>query len=119
MKSASTIFYKILLVVFALLCITSCSDDDEPKVTHTVIVEVKSNTNETIWVYGIGKSPDSEVEINGNYQCALNTNGHEVYVRAKCYDFNTTITIKVWVDGVLMQEATGIKWVCTEPIVLK
>lgn len=118
MRKNKTTFIRLFFICFVMIFISACSNDDEPDY-HTVIVEVKSNTNETIWVYGIGKSPDSEVEINGNYQCALNTNGHEVYVRAKCYDFNTTITIKVWVDGVLMQEATGIKWVCTEPIVLK
>lgn len=110
------IFKKILFAISMIVCMTSCSDDN--KIYDSVRVVVESSSNEQIILYGI-PDYDSDIKISGQYETTFNTDADFVCIRAKCYDMNTSITIKVWVNGELKDEATGIKWVYTEYIPLK
>ena len=117
MKRNKIAYKKIsvcLIFFLGLLLCHSCSKDN---------VQIETNSDEPVRIYGIKDSRETGVVIKKNYDTTFELGNddfsHDGFsIEARCKDENTLITIKVWVNGILKSNVSGNKYLTTRHISL-
>lgn len=106
------VFKKVSLFVVAWLCLfmgSSCSMD-LPEFT-VIRVQVEANTDEPVRIYGTKGAPEAGIVIRKKYDQSFQSDAKDGFsIEARCRDENTFIIIKVWVNGKLMSQTSGNKF---------
>lgn len=114
MKNNKTAYKKIsvcLIFVLGLLLCHACSKDN-PNL-NIIRVQVETNSDEPVRIYGIKDSGEIGVVIKKNYDNTFELENEGFSIEARCKDDNTLITIKVWVNGKIMSNVSGNKYLTT------
>ena len=111
-----------LIIVFLSLFICQACSKDTPDLS-TIRVQVETNSDEPVRIYGIKDSRETGVVIKKNYDTTFELGNddfsHDGFsIEARCKDENTLITIKVWVNGILKSNVSGNKYLTTGHISL-
>lgn len=124
MKRNKIAYKKIsvcLIFFLGLLLCHSCSKDN-PNL-NIIHVQIETNSDEPVRIYGIKDSRETGVVIKKNYDTTFELGNddfsHDGFsIEARCKDDNTLITIKVWVNGILKSNVSGNKYLTTGYILL-
>ena len=81
---------------------------------NIVRVQIETNSDEPVRIYGIKGSGETGVVIKKNYDNTFELENEGFSIEARCKDDNTLITIKVWVNGTLKVNISGNKYLTTE-----
>ena len=115
LKKRNEIAYKkisvCLIFLFGLLLCQACSKDD-PNL-NIVRVQIETNSDESVRIYGIKDSGETGVVIKKNYDNTFELENEGFSIEARCKDDHTLITIKVWVNGTLKADVSGNKYLTT------
>lgn len=99
-----------LIIVFLCLFMCQACSKDTPN-SNTVRVQVETNSDEPVRIYGTKDGGETGVVIKNNYDKTFELEGEGFGIDARCKDGNTLITIKVWVNGKLKKNVSGNKFV--------
>lgn len=114
MKNNKIAYKKIsvcLIFVLGLLLCHACSKDN-PNL-NIIRVQVETNSDEPVRIYGIKDSGETGVVIKKNYDNTFELENEGFSIEARCKNDNTLITIKVWVNGKLKSNVSGNKYLTT------
>lgn len=99
-----------LIIVFLCLFMCQACSKDTPNL-NTVRVQVETNSDEPVRIYGTKDGGETGVVIKNSYDKTFESEGDGFSIDARCKDGNTLITIKVWVNGKLKKNVSGNKFV--------
>lgn len=118
MKKSEIVYKKIsvcLIFFLGLLLCQACKDNSN---SNIIRVQIETNSDEPVRIYGIKNSGETGLVIKKNYETTFELGNDDysydgVSIDARCKDGNTLITIKVWVNGKLRSNVSGNKYLTT------
>lgn len=111
MKYLKWIVAACLLAVL----VPSCSESDTNKVRFVI----DSNTPESpVRVYG-ARTMSTPVIIKDHFENTVETDDIFVALTARCDDYDTLITLEIYVNGKLKRRVSGNRWVTTGDVRIK
>lgn len=110
-KETKHISMKINVLIILVSCLFMCNAcSKDPLGMNIVHIQIKSNSDEPIRVYGTNDGGETGVVIKRNYESTFKSDSDGISIDVRCKDENTLITIKVWVNGKLKSNVSGNKY---------
>ncbi len=120
MKKSGNLRVTIPVFILFLSCLLfgqSCSKDNTQDL-NLVRVQVETDSEESVRIYGIKDAPEAGVVVQKSYEKNFQWDGQVFSIEARCEDQNTLISIKVWVNNQLKADVSGNQYVTSGDILL-
>ncbi len=94
-----------------------CSD--KKKDVNDVRFTIEASTDQPVRIYCPTDQNESGTVINNHYESSFKTDTAVFSIEARCHDDATLITIRVWVNGKLVKEVSGNKYLTSGTITVE
>ncbi|MCI5718207.1 MAG: hypothetical protein MR292_07500 [Alistipes sp.] len=107
----------IMIIAITAMMFGGCSGKKND--VNDVRFTIEANTDQPVRIYSPTDQSEMGTVIRSHYESSFRTDETLFSIKARCDDETTLITIRVWVNGRLVKEVSGNKYLTSGDIFLK
>lgn len=107
----------IMIIAIPAMMFGGCSEKNSN--ANDVRFTIEASTDQPVRIYCPTDQNESGTVINNHYESSFKTDTAVFSIEARCHDYATLITIRVWVNGKLVKEVSGNKYLTSGTITVE